>query len=107
LGVSCIFAGSASAEITGNQLKEYCQFYPAQTQATAACIGYITGSLDTIRGMSKMLKLKAACEPPGVTGEQLASMTVKYLNDNPADLHFVAASLILNLYTKSFPCTAK
>src|SRR5882724_7726494 len=85
---------AAHAEMTGNQLKEYCQFYPAQTRATAACIGYITGSLDTIRGMSKMLKLKAACEPPGVTGEQLASMTVKYLNDNPSNLHFVASSLI-------------
>jgi hypothetical protein len=97
-------ASTASAEMTGNDLKGYCQFYPRHTESTAACVGYINGSLDMTRGLNKMLKGQIACEPPGVTGDQLIAMTIKHLSDHPGDLHFTAASLILDMYTKAFPC---
>jgi Rap1a immunity proteins len=78
--------------------------FPDNEPINAMCLGYISGTLDTVRGMSVLLERKFACEPPGVTGDQLVSITIKYLADHPGDLHFSAASLILDLYTKSFPC---
>jgi hypothetical protein len=102
--VACLSASTASAEVMGNDLKEYCRFVPTMNQSTAMCLGYISGTLDTIRGMGVMLKKKLACEPPGVTGDQIVSMTIKYMADHPENLHFTGSSLILNLYTKSFPC---
>jgi hypothetical protein len=97
----------AWADMTGNDLKGYCASYPQVNQQTAACMGYIVGSLDMARGLNKVLKGGIVCEPPGVTGDQLVSMVVKYLSDHPADLHFSAASLIFNMYTGAFPCAQK
>ncbi|MGO9047704.1 MAG: Rap1a/Tai family immunity protein [Xanthobacteraceae bacterium] len=105
LGISlCFLASAANAEVTGNNLKEYCGLYPQHAEATALCMGYISGALDTMRGYDKMLKLNLACEPSQVTGEQLIAMTIKYLSDHPEKLHFTASSLILDMYTKAFPC---
>lgn len=93
----------ARAEVTGNGLREYCDF-PEGTQARVMCLGYISGTIDTIRGFDKTLKLRLVCEPRGVTGEQLISMIIKYLQDHPEKLHFVASSLIWEMMTKAFPC---
>lgn len=101
---SLLFCSSAHAEMTGNDLKQYCSFYPQHTESTAACVGYITGTLDMARGVDKLLKLNLACEPPGVTGDQLIAMAIKYLNDNAEQLHGVAAGLVWNMYVKTFPC---
>ena len=87
--VLCIFPSAANAEITGNYLKEICNFYPQHTESTATCMGDISGTLDTIRGLDKLLKLNMACEPSGVTGDQLIAMTIKYLSDHPEQLHFM------------------
>jgi len=67
-------------------------------------MGYIFGSLDMARGLNKMLKGDMVCEPSGVTGDQLVTMAVKYLSDHPEELHYSAASLILDIYTRAFPC---
>jgi hypothetical protein len=105
--VICTAASPAMADMTGNDLKGYCQFYPRHTESTALCLGYINGSLDMTRGLNKMFNGQIVCEPPGVTGEQLIAMAIKYLSDHPEELHFSAASLVLNMYTKAFPCKKK
>ena len=103
----CLTASIARADMTGNDLKEYCQFYPRHTESTALCMGYIGGSLDMTRGLNKMFNNALLCEPSGVTGDQLIAMVIKYLSDHPEQLHFSAASLILNMYTNAFPCPKK
>lgn len=40
---------NAHAEMTGNNLKEYCSFYPRHTESTTLCMGYISGTLDMVR----------------------------------------------------------
>jgi hypothetical protein len=103
----CMWITGAKAEMTGHDLKGYCEFYPVQTQATAACMGYVFGTLDTSRLMNKMFKGQLFCEPQRVTGDQIIAMTKKYLSDHPEELHLVAASLIFGMYTKAFPCKEK
>jgi hypothetical protein len=103
----CPLSAAANAEFAGNDLKQICNVYPEHTESSALCMGYIAGTLDTVGGFDKMLKLRWACEPTGVTGDQLISMTIKYLADHPDQLHNTAASLILNMYTKAFPCGEK
>jgi hypothetical protein len=100
----CASVEAARAEVTGNDLKEYCQFYPRQTQATALCMGYISGALDAARLFNPMLGGQMVCEPSGVTGDQLIALTIKYLADHPEELHLVAGSLIVDMYIKTFPC---
>jgi hypothetical protein len=91
----------AWADMLGANLKEYCRSYPANSEATSLCRGYIWGALDTARGV---VKLQAACEPVGVNGEQLVALTIKYLDDHPEELKSSAASLIWKMYARAFPC---
>jgi len=100
----CVITSAARADMTGNDLKEYCQFYPRHTESTTLCMGYIAGSLDMTRGLNKMFNGALLCESPGVTGDELLAMAIKYLSDHPEQLHLSAASLILNMYTAAFPC---
>jgi hypothetical protein len=103
----CLITMPARADMTGNDLKSYCQFYPRHTEASAACMGYIFGSLGTIHTIDQIFKFGWICEPPGVTGEQVIAMTMKYLSDHPADLHLSASSLLFDMYTSSFGCSKK
>jgi len=98
---------AAMANITGNRLKEACQFYPGHTEAASFCIGYISGSLDAARGTNNAVRGELVCEPPNVVGEQLIAMAIKYLSDHPELLHLTASSLILDMYVKAFPCKKK
>jgi hypothetical protein len=91
----------AKADMMGSHLKEICQSYPANSESTSLCRGYIWGALDTARGV---VKLQAACEPVGVNGEQLVALTIKYMDDHPEELKNSAASLIWKMYAKAFPC---
>ena len=102
--VFCLLATNVLADQTGNDLKDYCRLYPRKTESTLLCTAYISGSIDMARAVNRLLKGDLVCEPPGVTGDQLIAMTIKYLADNPADLHLAAASLVLDMYTRAFPC---
>jgi hypothetical protein len=63
------------------------------------CVGYIWGSIDTAR------KLKVACEPPGVLGQQLIELTKKYFLKHQEQLQLSAATLVANMYRDEFPCS--
>jgi Rap1a immunity proteins len=102
-----LFTSAANGEMSGSDLKQYCASYPRHNEATTMCMGYIGGTLDTVRGFARMLKAQWACEPAGVSGEQLVAMAIKYLSDHPEQLHGIAASLILNMYIRTFPCPDK
>jgi hypothetical protein len=104
----CLLATGAKADFTGNELKGYCEYWPRQTDSTIMCMGYMIGSLDTIRGFNKTVFHGAQyCEPQGFTYDQLAAMLQKYLEDHPQNLQLAASSLILNMLTEAFPCQKK
>jgi hypothetical protein len=76
------------------------------------CAGYIRGALDALfvdntlgvkRG-NKDGELKYPCFPPNVTNDQKIKVVIKYLADNPAELHSLANMLILRSMNAAFPC---
>lgn len=99
----CSFTPPATAEMSGNNLKEYCDFYPKRTEASTLCMGYISGTLDALRTTNK-IGPPLFCEPVGTTGEQFIDLTKKYLHENPDGRHLVAANSILLMMQKTFPC---
>jgi hypothetical protein len=106
--ILCCSAEYARAEITGNQLYEWCET-PRQPSFQGLCLGYIAGTLDMLRTASRELSdprinIPMYCEPSGVTGEQLTAMARTYLVQHPEQRHFVAASILFTVYTKAFPC---
>ena len=46
-----------------------------------------------------------ACYPKGVTTGQLIKVVVKFLQDNPKDLHIMDVALIEEALHKAFPCS--
>jgi hypothetical protein len=106
----CLSASVARAEYTGNDLYDACRA-PRQTPANGLCLGYVFGSMDMLRSTNHMLSslhppLPIFCEPAGVTGEQLLAMATNYLAAHPEKRHFVAGSILLDVYTSAFPCRA-
>ena len=44
------------------------------------------------------------CMPDNATKQQLSDTVKKYLEDNPQDRHFNAASIVLNALSLAYPC---
>lgn len=117
------WCANASA-ITGNQLAEICGVTSGPSRSGEACIGYITGVVDSTmweRIMHTPLPkpddpqfhkdlyrhiISVYCPPNGVTPEQIMAVVMKYLRDNPADWHLPlpAARYVVMALETAFPC---
>ena len=62
--------------------------------------GYVAGVFDSHSGV-------AFCVPPTMTLGQLADMTQKYLENNPAVRHLPAEAIIIYFLGKTWPCAKK
>lgn len=72
---------------------------------SALCIGYITGIWDTILTFQAGSdKIKGACFPENATTGQMVRVVVKFLEENPKDLHNPEAILVLKTFNINFPC---
>jgi hypothetical protein len=95
----------------GNELRELCrEFDPKTADYTAAykigqCRGIINGVVsafnDTVHFFPPDLKF---CTPHKVTSGQYIQIVLKFLNENPAQLHRSETHLILDALRKTFPC---
>jgi hypothetical protein len=88
----------ARADFTGNDVKKFCA-----SQPTGFCLGYIFGSIDTMREYNEN-HVPVACLPGGATSEQLIAVARKYLDDHPERLHLRGAALIIGAMIQAFPC---
>src|SRR5258708_6765907 len=104
LSILASWCANASA-VTGNQLAEMCGVISGPLTSGEACIGYITGTVDSTMWeravrMSppkpddpKFQKdfyrtfISVYCPPDAVTPAQIMSVVMKYLRDNPTDWH--------------------
>ena len=69
------------------------------------CLGYIVGLSDQAMGDQTFAHAKRNyCLPSGVRSEQLVMVVKKYLEDNPAQLHYEAAVMTIRALTDAFPC---
>ena len=76
--------------------------------AAGACMGYMTGVRDNSLRLNEVLKVAKSdlgyCLPKPLDGNQLIRVIVKYLEDNPAKLHTIAAPLVKAAFMEAFPC---
>jgi len=85
---------------TGNMLLKICESYTNTNRPNAlvdavrggTCIGYILGVAE------------GRCVPNSSSGDQLLRIVIKYLQENPQDLHKGASGLIGNALARAFPC---
>jgi hypothetical protein len=124
--LSLLFGGCAMQAqlkiINGNILLEQCtqsQRLESGTKLTEEefikatyCMAYIRGVMDTIvvdqlykiKRVGETGKFEEACFPSTATNEQAQKVVLKYLNDNPANLHLPENILIRNAMLGAFPC---
>ena len=67
------------------------------------CRAYVLGVADTMIAMN-VSTTKRSCIPADVDTDQLIRVTVKYLNDNPAKLHYPSGALVFRALTDAFLC---
>ena len=105
------FASPALADtfyVDGSALFERCS--PDQNDLSpdvliGNCLGYVAGAVDTLEIHQSVGNLpRYYCLPERVSVNQLVAVVVKYLGENPAELHNIASSLILKALVEAFPC---
>ncbi|HEV3513726.1 MAG TPA: Rap1a/Tai family immunity protein [Candidatus Sulfotelmatobacter sp.] len=103
---------------TGNDLLERCSHPAVRAGETmqiteliktakdnGMCLGYIVGVSDQAMGEQTSAHGKRNyCLPSEVRSEQLVMVVKKYLEDNPAQLHYEAEVLTIHALSDAFPC---
>ena len=118
--LSCATVARASEEPTGIELLQECQAatveHPTATDdyRGSHCIGYLAGVTDTLRMWEYLNKdahagklappTPLACIPDAVTRFELVKVVVKYLDDNPKELHLGYAPLVYLALWDAYPC---
>jgi len=106
IGWCVMLAGAGEAmAYDGNKLLDYCHDYTEVSDFGAGlCIGYVSGIADSLNNKVNSLPTPF-CAPSGVIYKQLVLIIIKYLNDNPAELHKTASILVQRAFMEAFPCT--
>jgi hypothetical protein len=92
--LSCAQKARAEFE-TGNVMLQRC----TEPAWLMYCLGYLEGI-----GRYDQLTGSVACFPQGVTTGQVKDVYVKFLRNNPEDLHRSAVVLFMQSMMKAFPC---
>lgn len=92
------FAETHSVRMKGNDLVRACEKIDSKTDSMdfGICMGYIEGVADSMES--------SICISPDVEAGQLIKATIKWLNDNPNQLHHDAATLVFSALVDAFPC---
>jgi len=92
----------------GNDLLKHCEADkedPIGRLHLSHCVGYIGGVSDLYGGFVGSNLMKPVwCLPKGVVLSQLHTILLKYLKENPQDLHHNAGSLVAAALFNAFPC---
>mgnify|MGYP005988653749 CR=1 FL=1 len=82
---------------SGNTLLEACERDDASFRE-GVCYGYVYGVVDVLSG-------EQFCAPSNVTASQFVNIVIKYLKQNPENLHYNAAVLVAFALAQVFPCS--
>ena len=124
LTLLCVFllpalAHASSAAMDGNEMLQKCHPLWTDNQRSMTtqevmdstfCSGYIAGVLDAREmqfAMDRVDHVKGRnqyCRPTEVTYSQVFKVIKKWLDDNPADLHQRADTIIFTAMLGAFPC---
>jgi len=93
--------------LTGNELLEMCEEYLSDTGSPAkghTCMGYVIGIADAEDAfVDWKLMGKKICNT-NTMSSQIVRVVIKYLQENPQNLHKSAGSLVANALSLAFPC---
>jgi hypothetical protein len=94
--------------LTGNELYTYCNADRSDAvfdQKNASCRSYILGVMDGVNGVVSALDRPLLfCLTTAMTAQQMADVTRKWLDDNPAKRSGPAASVVVYAMRGAFPC---
>lgn len=97
-------AGAANegymAFATAGALAATCRGADQEPAQAAICRQYILGAADTL----SYLQVGEICYPANVSTDQLRLVVVKWLQDNPAELHLGAPEIVDKALRIAFPC---
>jgi hypothetical protein len=110
-----LLATPAHAEQTGNDLLRGCTAMSKTADGNEQSIdditsslywaGYISGFVDSYQITYPGNKPTLFCVPQqGIENGQMARIVIKYLNDNPKDLHQSARLCLIHSLQDAFPC---
>ena len=79
---------------------------PEEASASQFCTAYISGYLDSAVVVAALLEIKnPICLPKeGVLPADAAQIFVKYLRENPAEVHRPGKVLLMVALRRAFPC---
>jgi hypothetical protein len=108
-----------SDAVTGNQLQGYCGTV-AELMAgrkvyndfeAGRCLGYADGFISGVtaersaqQALGRPPSRQLFCIPNGVTTGQAVQVSLRYLQQHPADLHMDAGDLLYFAFMDAFPC---
>lgn len=85
--------------VTAKMLSDLC------AQDRGACLGYVTGSLDSwASAMAAAGRPQVICIPAGANNDQITQATVRYLRARPQEGGLNAAVVIFAALKATFPC---
>ncbi len=100
---SVAFPATVYGQATGQQMKTYCQ--KDELYCVLYAIGFVEGRFYTLNALNPATK--PFCTPRGVSNSQIAAAYIKYLNDNPNELHLSSGTTFFKAIKQAFPCTVK
>ena len=98
--------------MTAASLEEHCkkrtdiergQFTYEAALGAGACAGYMNGALGAYYFLAQEYR-NWICLPSNATADQAARIFLKYLSDNPQELHKPAIGIVLLSWAATFPC---
>lgn len=87
-------------------LKDNADIIESEIFGIGFCLGMMNSATNFIAINESETGKKVVCLPEkGLTNGQAARIVIKYLNDNPQNLHYANSSLIYIALKSAFPCT--
>jgi len=96
------------AFMQAGQLQVLCSIEASQSDAEL-CSGYILGSVDQVLAEQDIWGRRRAvlCLPADVSADQLRSVIVDHMRENPEQSQFAAATVIAGILTDTYACTPR
>jgi Rap1a immunity proteins len=92
-------------ETSESGLARSCSEYPSSSEASAQCLGFINGVVDTLRMFDRVRGTHLVCMPDSTPADAMVKAVKDYLLSHPTNSSLQAASAVLVALSHAYPCT--
>lgn len=116
LALAVLFAGMllyvpANAQVSAMSMKDACETVAGTAKSSAKGSdyqkGYCTGVVDAIGSLGSPSSIVPICRPEKSTTRQAVLIVLKYMNDNPNQLHEAFIQIVGWALSEAWPCPKK